>query len=197
MCAAIGFGGIKANHVIQKIKNKFRDELNLEQPAEPIISEEKQTKPQKVYNDLDKAVKVSGFDNMAVRFSKCCNPVPGDNIVGYITRGRGVSIHRADCINIRHTDDIGRLIDVEWVKHTNANFKAQINIKAQDVRGLLIKITNTLSEEDVNIDSLYSKGDTQGYAYVNISVEVKTVKELSKLIKRLSKIPEILSIYRI
>ncbi|WP_303863462.1 bifunctional (p)ppGpp synthetase/guanosine-3',5'-bis(diphosphate) 3'-pyrophosphohydrolase [Alkalibaculum bacchi] len=197
LCAAIGFGGIKANHVIQKIKNKFKDELNLEQPAEPTIMEEKQTKPQKIYNDLDKAVKVSGFDNMAVRFSKCCNPVPGDNIVGYITRGRGVSIHRADCVNIRHTDDIGRLIDVEWVKHTNANFKAQINIKARDVRGFLTKVTKTLSEEDINIDSLYCKGDTQGYAYVDISVEVKTVKELSKLIKRLSKIPEILSIYRI
>lgn len=197
LCAAIGFGGIKANHVIQKIKSKFRDELNLEQPPEPTVMEEKQTRPQKVYNDLDKAVKVSGFDNMAVRFSKCCNPVPGDNIVGYITRGRGVSIHRADCVNIRHTDDIGRLIDVEWVKHTTANFKAQINIKARDVRGLLTKVTNTLSEEDINIDSLYCKGDTQGYAYVDISVEVKTVKELSKLIKRLSKIPEILSIYRI
>ncbi|RBP68341.1 GTP pyrophosphokinase [Alkalibaculum bacchi] len=197
LCAAIGFGGIKANHIIQKIKNKFKDELNLEQPAEPTVIEQKQTKPQKVYNDLDKAVKVCGFDNMAVRFSKCCNPVPGDNIVGYITRGRGVSIHRADCVNIRHTDDIGRLIDVEWVKHTNANFKAQINIKARDVKGLLTKVTNTLSEEDINIDTLYCKGDTQGYAYVDISVEVKTVKELSKLIKRLSKIPEILSIYRI
>ena len=201
--AAIGFGGIKANHVIQKIKHKFKDELNLEVPVESneqikqtSLQGNKEIRSPKNYNQLEKAVKVSGFDNMAVRFSQCCNPVPGDNIVGYITRGRGVSIHRADCVNIRNVDEMERLIDVEWLEETNANFKAQINIKAKDVKGLLTKVTNTLSEQDVNIDSLHSKRDTQGFANLNLSVEVKTVKELSVLMKKLSKLPEILSIYR-
>ena len=194
--AAIGFGGMKANYVIQNIKNQFKDELHLEEPEPIVVDHMKETKSSKQYNELEKAVKVSGFQNMAVRFSKCCSPVPGDNIVGYITRGRGVSIHRADCINIRNTDDLGRLIDVEWVKHTNANFTTEINIKAKDIRGLLLKVTNTLSDQNVDIVSLNVKTDTQGFAYLNINIEVKTVKELSILIKKLNKIPEIITIYR-
>jgi len=194
--AAIGFGGIKANYVIQNIKNQFKDELNIEEP-EPVVNDNiKETKSSKQYNQLEKAVKVSGFQNMAVRFSKCCSPVPGDNIVGYITRGRGVSVHRADCINIRNTDELGRLIDVDWVKYTNANFTTEINIKAKDVRGLLLKVTNTLADQKLDIVSLNVKTDTQGFAYFNINIEVKTVKELSILIKKLNKIPEIITIYR-
>ncbi|MPW24565.1 RelA/SpoT family protein [Alkalibaculum sp. M08DMB] len=193
--AAIGFGGIKPNYVLQKIKNQFKNELSIEEP-QPIVHDIKESKANKNYNQLEKAVKVSGFKNMAVRFSKCCNPVPGDNIVGYITRGRGVSVHRGDCVNIRTTDDLGRLIDVEWVKFTNANFNTEINIKAKDGRGLLTKVTNTLSDQNISIISLNVKTDTQGFAYLNISIEVKTVKELSILIKKLNKIPEILSIYR-
>lgn len=196
--ASIGFGGVKPNYVIQKIRMKYKNELNIENTDEMLeLKENKNISSMKDYTNLDKAVKVSGFKDMAVRFSKCCNPVPGDNIVGYITRGRGVSVHRADCVNIRNTDDIGRLIDVEWVKYTNANFISEINIKAKDVKGLLTKITNTLSDQDISIVSLNVKTDHLGFAYFNLTIEVKTIKELNQLIKKLKKISEIISIYRI
>ncbi|MFZ7119866.1 MAG: RelA/SpoT family protein [Eubacteriaceae bacterium] len=192
--AAIGFGGIKPNYVLQKIKNKYKNELNIENEQEILkINDGKEVKD---YNKLEKAVKVSGFKNMAVRFAKCCNPVPGDKIVGYITRGRGVSVHRADCTNIMNTDDTGRLIDVEWVKYTNANFKTEINIKAKDQKGLLTKVTNTLSDQNISISSLNVKTDNQGFAYFNIGIEIKTIKELNHLIKKLNKISEVISIYR-
>ncbi|MBF7095884.1 RelA/SpoT family protein [Alkalibacter mobilis] len=197
--ASIGYGGIKPNFVIQKIKNQFKNELNLapEHPTlEEIQVESKSSKPTAGYDKLEKAVKVSGFKNMAVRFSRCCNPVPGDKIIGYITRGRGVSVHRADCSNIRNADDIGRLIDVEWVKYTVANFVSEINIKAKDAKGLLTKVTTVLSDQNITIVSLNVRTD-QDYAYFNISFEVKSTRELNQLIKKLNKIPEIISIYRI
>ncbi|NTW72327.1 MAG: bifunctional (p)ppGpp synthetase/guanosine-3',5'-bis(diphosphate) 3'-pyrophosphohydrolase [Eubacteriaceae bacterium] len=196
--AAIGYGGIKPNFVIQRIKNNFKNELNLipeTPPAEEQVFETRPAKMSEDYDKLEKAVKVSGFKNMAVRFSRCCNPVPGDKIVGYITRGRGVSVHRADCTNIRNTDDVGRLIDVEWVKFTTANFSAEINIKARDAKGLLTKVTTVISDHNSSIVSLTVKTD-QDYAYFDIAFEVKSTRELNQVIKKLNKISEIISIYR-
>ncbi|HAE63170.1 MAG TPA: (p)ppGpp synthetase [Eubacteriaceae bacterium] len=196
--AAIGYGGIKPNYIIQKIKNKFKNELNLmpEVTISEEVIEQKPLQKSADYDKLEKAVKVSGFKNMAVRFSRCCNPVPGDKIIGYITRGRGVSVHRTDCVNIRNADDAGRLIDVEWVKYTTANFVSEINIKAKDAKGLLTKVTTVISDQNISIVSLNVKTD-QDYAYFNISFEVKSTRELNQLIKKLNKIPEIITIYRI
>ncbi|SHE27043.1 RelA/SpoT family protein [Alkalibacter saccharofermentans] len=197
--ASIGYGGIKPNFIIQKIKNHFKNELNLIPEVtitEEVAIEQKPPKKGADYDKLEKAVKVSGFKNMAVRFSRCCNPVPGDKIVGYITRGRGVSVHRTDCVNIRNADDVGRLIDVEWVKYTTASFVSEINIKARDAKGLLTRVTTVISDQNISIVSLNVKTD-QDYAYFNVSFEVKSTRELNQLIKKLNKIPEIITIYRI
>ncbi|HCX64164.1 MAG TPA: (p)ppGpp synthetase, partial [Eubacteriaceae bacterium] len=199
--AALGYGGIKANVVLQKIKTRYKNELNLTTEAEEKVQLEKypEEKPKKTaedYGKLEKAVKVSGFKNMAVRFSKCCNPVPGDPIIGYITRGRGVSVHRTDCVNIKNADDRGRLIEVEWVKYTNANFVAEINIEAKDARGLMTKVTTVISDQKTTIVSLNVR-TSQDYAYINVSFEVKSTRELNQIIKQLKKIPEIVTIHRI
>jgi len=197
--ASIGYGGIKPNFIIQKIKNHFKNELNLIPEVtitEEVAIEQKPPKKGADYDKLERAVKVSGFKNMAVRFSRCCNPVPGDKIVGYITRGRGVSVHRTDCVNIRNADDVGRLIDVEWVKYTTASFVSEINIKARDAKGLLTRVTTVISDQNISIVSLNVKTD-QDYAYFNVSFEVKSTRELNQLIKKLNKIPEIITIYRI
>ncbi|QSX08773.1 bifunctional (p)ppGpp synthetase/guanosine-3',5'-bis(diphosphate) 3'-pyrophosphohydrolase [Alkalibacter rhizosphaerae] len=196
--SAIGYGGIKPNFILQKIKNQFKSELNLvddQAILDEFSGEAKQQKPVIGQDKLEKAVKVSGFKNMAVRFSKCCNPVPGDKIIGYITRGRGVSVHRADCANIRNADDVGRLIDVEWVKYTVANFTSEIHIKAKDTKGLLTKVTTVISDQNISIVSLNVRTD-QDYAYFTISFEVKSTRELNMVIKKLHKIPEIENIYR-
>ena len=122
--------------------------------------------------------------------------MPGDPIIGYITRGRGVSVHRTDCVNIKNADDRGRLIEVEWVKYTNANFVAEINIEAKDARGLMTKVTTVISDQKTTIVSLNVR-TSQDYAYINVSFEVKSTRELNQIIKQLKKIPEIVTIHRI
>lgn len=197
--SAIGYGGIKPAFILQKIKTQFKNELNLvndQAVLDEYSTEGKTPKPPKGRDQLENAVKVSGFKNMAVRFSRCCNPVPGDKIIGYITRGRGVSVHRTDCANIRNADDVGRLIDVEWVKYSGANFVAEINIKAKDAKGLLTRVTTVISDQNISIVSLNVRTD-QNYAYFSISFEVKSTRELNQIIKKLRKIPEIESIYRV
>jgi GTP pyrophosphokinase len=196
--SSIGYGGLKPNFVLQKIKNQFKSELNLvndQAILEEYSAEARPPKPVIGQDKLEKAVKVAGFKDMAVRFSRCCNPVPGDKIIGYITRGRGVSVHRADCSNIHNADDVGRLIDVEWVKYTVANFVSEINIKAKDVKGLVTKVTTVISDQNISIVSLNVRTD-QNFAYFTISFEVKSTRELNMIIKKLHKIPEIESIYR-
>lgn len=197
--SSIGYGGLKPNFVLQKIKAKFKNELNLVDEQAILEEYAPGNKPEKKtigQDKLEKAVKVSGFKDMAVRFSRCCNPVPGDKIIGYITRGRGVSVHRADCSNIRNADDIGRLIDVEWVKYTVANFLAEIHIKARDSKGLVNRVTAILNDQNISIVSLNVRTD-QNFAYFSLSFEVKSTRELNQIIKKLHKLPEIETIYRV
>src|SRR5690606_9954268 len=98
-------------------------------------------------------VRIKGIDNIKIRFSKCCNPVPGDEIVGYITRGRGVSVHRTDCPNIIVSDDAERFIEVEWDLEKKVAYHAEIQIKATDRAGLLADITQRITEADLGVVS--------------------------------------------
>ena len=146
---------------------------------------------------------VKGIHDVAVRFSRCCSPVPGDEIVGFVTRGRGVSIHRTDCVNIIHLpeNERSRLIEAEWEQpekgETGGKYAAGLNIFAHDRSGLLADITKALTERNVDIISLNTRTSKQGLATISISFEIVSRDELNEIAAKLSGIPNIVDIERI
>ena len=134
---------------------------------------------------------MKGIDDVAVRFSKCCSPVPGDEIVGFVTRGRGISIHRTDCVNVLNISEADRvrLIDAEWQQGAYANtqerYKAEINIFVQDRVGVLVEIAKIFTEKEINVSAMTSRSGKNGKATISVVFDVKGVDELNKLIDKI------------
>ena len=145
---------------------------------------------------------VKGLYDVAVHFSKCCSPVPGDEIVGFVTRGRGVSIHRTDCINIINLSDMERerLIDAEWQHDEESGssglYRAEIKIYGNNRTGLLVDITKIFTEREIDIDSIHSKTSKQGIATIDVSFSTKGREELTSVVERLRQIESIIDIER-
>ena len=139
---------------------------------------------------------------MAVHFSKCCSPVPGDEIIGFVTRGRGVSIHRTDCINIINLTDMERvrLIEAEW--QTDADLESlgeyytEIKIYCNDKPGMLVDISRVFAERDINIVGIHSRASKQGVATVEVSFNTKGKQQINSLIEKLRQIDNIIEIQR-
>ncbi|MBK5243592.1 MAG: bifunctional (p)ppGpp synthetase/guanosine-3',5'-bis(diphosphate) 3'-pyrophosphohydrolase [Eubacteriaceae bacterium] len=189
--AAIGYNGIKIGTVFQKMRLLFPKEFPEE--AEEIVFK----KPQQEYKTGSSTVIVEGHNEIDVHFAKCCNPVPGDKIVGYITKGRGISVHRADCSNVLNLSDPARIVEVEWNKYSTGSFTAEIHIKAIESQGTIIKITKTFMEMKIPVTALNSKNEKNEYDFFTATFEVKSRRELNLLIKNLNKISEITQIYRV
>jgi GTP pyrophosphokinase len=144
---------------------------------------------------------VKGLEDLAVRFSKCCSPIPGDEIVGFITRGRGVSIHRTDCINVLNLSDMdrARLIDAEWSQDaamSQGEYAAEIRVFANNRTGLLADISRIFTERGIDIESLSSKTNKQGIATLELMFSVKNKNELAGLIEKIRQIESVLDIER-
>ena len=146
-------------------------------------------------------ITVKGMDDVAVRFSKCCAPVPGDEIVGYITRGRGVSIHRTDCVNVLCMDDFDRerLIEADWaegVVQTSNMYSTEIIIYANDHQGLVFKLSKIFNEENINLTGLNTRISKQGKATLSVKFEIHSKEQLNKLISKIRSIEGIIDIER-
>ena len=146
----------------------------------------------------DTGIVVKGIEDILVRFAKCCMPVPGDSIIGYITRGRGVTIHRSDCENFEHTDDSeNRFIEVAWANNFNTSYSASVQVVSLDRKGLLSEVTMTIHELDMVMSGINAKIDKNGIAIVNISVEISDIEELNKLIKKLKNLEDVIEVKRV
>lgn len=192
--SAIGYGGLKSGLVFQRIKDNFKEEFNEEEKEKEI----KLVKNKKSKNE--NAINVQGYTDLAVFFSNCCNPVPGDNIVGYITKNRGVSIHRADCINVGNSINQERLINVSWnrdVLKENKTFEADIKITANDRIGLSAEITTIISNEGFNMSNFSAASDNKYGSVVNISLHVHNIMELEDLFRKLKNVQGIKEVYRV
>ena len=143
-----------------------------------------------------RGVKVDGVSNAMLIFAKCCNPIPGDEIVGYITRGRGVSIHRTSCTNIPFMEGEDRFIFVEWDVKAGSSFIVRMKIVCQDRKQLLKDITESVSTLNINITSIDMKAN-EGIATCIIILEVRDTKQLDRLTTRIQKIPSLIGIERI
>ncbi len=196
MYAAIGYGGITVNKIMSRLKEEYRlahkNDATLQKPVTP----------QKKRKNTSNGIVVEGIDNCLARLSRCCNPVPGDPIVGYITRGRGVSVHRTDCPNIKaeekNSADAGRLIPVYWEdEYTGkSSYLTEIQIMAYDRQGLLAQITNVLYDMKILINSVHTKTTKEQIAIMNITIEITSKEQLEQVVKKLSRLGGVFEVTR-
>ena len=145
---------------------------------------------------------VKGIDDIAVRFSRCCNPVPGDEIVGFVTRGRGMSIHRTDCVNILHLSNAerARLIDAEWEQTesdaSNGQYMAEIKMYATDRQGMLMEISKIFTENKIDVKSMNVRTSKQGTATIEMGFIVRGREELARLIEKMRQLEGVIDIER-
>lgn len=195
--AGVGYGAITANKVITRLKEEFKKTLKPEE-LEEILETIAQTKnDRKKRHTLESGVVVKGIDNCLVRLSRCCNPVPGDEIIGYITRGRGVSVHRSDCINISaDREEEERLIDVKWRTTNDVAYKADITLMANDRTSLLLDVTNCITEVKIPIKAVNARTTKEQITVITLTLEITNTEQLEKIIKRLRKIDSVFDVTR-
>ncbi|MBE5889858.1 MAG: bifunctional (p)ppGpp synthetase/guanosine-3',5'-bis(diphosphate) 3'-pyrophosphohydrolase [Lachnospiraceae bacterium] len=202
--ATVGHGGIKESQIVNRIYEEYQKDHVVPVSDEDIIAsvgEEGVQKPLSARHHSKSGIVVKGLYDVAVHFSKCCNPVPGDEIVGFVTRGRGVSIHRTDCINIINLNEIekDRLIEAEWqagAEERLGSYLAEIKIFCNDRPGLLVDISKIFTEKDVNINSINSRTSKQGIATIEVTFETRNREELSALVEKLRQIDHVIEIQR-
>ena len=201
--AALGHGGLKEGQIVNRLVEEYSKYHKKEITDETILEKVAEASKNKVHVAKSKSgIVVKGIDDMAVRFSRCCNPVPGDEIVGFITRGRGMSIHRTDCINILHLPDgeRARLIPAEWGKPEGgseaASYLAEIKIYSQDRQGLLMDITKVFTEMTIDVKSMNVRTSKQGKATIETGFIINGRDELGRVIEKLRQLPGILDIER-
>lgn len=148
--------------------------------------------------DTSYGVTVKGENNLMVRFAKCCNPVPGDDILGYITKGRGVSIHRKDCGNLNSLikEDPQKVVDVSWGTSKGVEYMAEIQVKTEDKSGILSDVMNILMDSKLPLNALNAKSAKGNLAYINIKIKIDTVEQLKELMKKIKRVPGVLDVYR-
>lgn len=199
MYAAVGYNGITALQVANRLTEKWRKQKMVEQEAD--ISEA--VADLKTFSNTskkrDSGVQVPGIDNLLIRLSRCCNPVPGDEIVGYITKGRGVSVHRQDCPNLDSGDADHRLVPVEWESTISERkeYIVEIEISGYDRRGLLNEVLQAVNETKTNISAVSGKSDRNKVATIHMSIYIHNIAHLQKVVDRIKQISDVYSVRRI
>ena len=195
--AAIGFGAISAAKIITRLLEEYKKE-NKEEEIENKINELREAKPADRSKVSKSGVIVKGIDNCLVKLSRCCNPLPGDEIIGYITKGRGVSVHRADCVNCKDLlSDEQRIIEVSWYKENKASYMADLEIYANDRAGLMADITVAIGDLKAKMVSINARTvNNDRVAIINVGLEVEDIDKLNKVIKAVRKVDSVYDVHR-
>jgi len=200
--AAIGHGGLKEGQIINRMVEAYdRDHKKPLSDEEVLAAVEENAQRSQMRPRSKSGIVVKGIDDVAVRFSRCCNPVPGDEIVGFVTRGRGVSIHRTDCINVINLSefDRGRLIDADWQQGADGHFEkypVEIVIYATNRNGLLADVSKALTEKDIDILSMNTRISKQGIATMAVTFEISGKDELNRIIDKVRNVDSVQDIER-
>lgn len=198
--AAVGHGGLKEGQVINKMLELGEKEHKRNITDEEVLAAVAESNVTPQISGHDNAIIVKGVHDVAVRFSKCCNPVPGDEICGFVTRGRGVSIHRRDCVNVikMQEEDKTRLIEAKWQQETSGDGKyaATIKIFANNRSGLLADVSRTLSEKNIDILSMNTRTSKQGLATMETSFQVSSRDQLRDIVEKIRQIDSVIDIER-
>lgn len=201
--AAIGHGALKEGQVMNKLMEVYNKEEKAKLTEDDLLDQLNQSADLHRTSHSKGGITVHGIDDVAVHFSKCCSPVPGDEIVGYVTRGRGISVHRTDCVNIvgMGDSDRSRLIDAEWQEDAandpNATYSTEIRIFAADRTGMLFDVSKVFTEENINVTAINSKSNHKNErATFTVSFDIKTVDQLNHVIAKIRMIPGVLDVER-
>ncbi|WP_404443997.1 bifunctional (p)ppGpp synthetase/guanosine-3',5'-bis(diphosphate) 3'-pyrophosphohydrolase [Sutcliffiella horikoshii] len=199
MFAAVGYNGITALQVANRLTEKQRRQRDKEQQITDITENAEKKKTAPVKKRKDAGVVVQGIDSLLVRLSKCCNPVPGDEIVGFITRGRGVSVHRSDCANVEAEGTTDRLIDVDWESDVkdNREYNVEIEITGYDRRGLLNEVLQAVNETKTDITAVSGRSDRNKMATIHMAIAIHNINHLHKVVERIKQISDIYAVRRI
>ncbi|MDI6600739.1 MAG: bifunctional (p)ppGpp synthetase/guanosine-3',5'-bis(diphosphate) 3'-pyrophosphohydrolase [Thermoanaerobacteraceae bacterium] len=195
--AALGYGGLATSQVMPRIREIYRERKEL---TKDIVEEARpETKSKKERREkTENGIRVPGVDNVLIRIAKCCSPVPGDEIIGYITKGRGVSVHRVDCPNVNGVNvDKSKLIAVDWGSKVSEGYQADIQVYAVDRYGLPSEITGVLSDNKVPVKAVNAKTGRDNRAVINMTVEINTKDELEKIMNRLKGLNGVRDVFRI
>lgn len=198
--ASIGYGGITTGQVTNKLLEQAKKEAKAAAAAERLerLEEEQQNRPENRGNG--KGVIVEGDTGMVVRFARCCTPLPGDDIIGYITRGRGVSIHRKDCPNIGDLlMDPERVVRAEWANNAKSSYTATIQVVADERTGLLMDVSQVLAGMNISITAMTAKVDkaNQSIIQIQLSFDVSSTEQLNNIIKSMRKVRSVKEVYRV
>ncbi len=191
--AALGYNKFSVAEVVDKLKSEPEEEEEEIDDLDDLI-EKNSSKP----SNTGDGVKVKGMDGLLVKIANCCNPVPGDEIVGYITRGRGVSVHRRDCPNLKNLleNDRERITEVEWHVEQQSTYQVELRIQALDKKALLKDLTTVISESGVNIASINSSTDDKRLARIKLILEIGNLKHMKDIMKKLEQIDGIIKVER-
>ena len=198
--AAIGHGGLKEGQVLNKLMEAYDKEHKREITDKEVLEAAKETKAEIPVNKSKGGITVHGIHDVAVRFSKCCSPIPGDEIVGFVTRGRGITIHRTDCVNIMNLPESERqrLIEAEWEagEADHQLYTVEINIYANNRTGLLVDISKIFTERKIDVTAMNVRTSKQGTATIDMAFDVNSKSELNALIEKIRQVESVLDIER-
>ncbi|KHE67561.1 bifunctional (p)ppGpp synthetase/guanosine-3',5'-bis(diphosphate) 3'-pyrophosphohydrolase [Halobacillus sp. BBL2006] len=201
MYAAVGYQGITAAQIATRMTERLRKQQQKAQDLEQTLADVSTTeiKTPSKSGKKDSGVRVEGVDNLLVRLSKCCNPVPGDDIIGYITKGRGVSVHRTDCPNVETEEAQTRLLPVKWETSVtdSKQYHVDLEIWGYDRRGLLNEVLQAVNETKTNITAVSGKSDRNKMATIHITILIQNTSHLRKIVERIKQIQEVYTVRRV
>ena len=188
---AIGLGGITPAQAVSRLKEEYRKKFGAA-GAEPL----KEFKPQKP-GKAGKGVRIDGIDNLLLRFAKCCTPVPGDQIVGVVTRGRGVSVHRKDCPNVQERTEKQQMLDASWEERAEGSYPVEIEVSAMDRPQILMDVVNAVAECKVNITALNGRSTKDKLSLISMTVMVADIAHLDNIINRINRVKDVYHVHRL
>ena len=191
-CENVGFGVLSVKKAANKLLEEYRAQNNIE------VNEEKESNIVQTKSNKSnvEGVELEGIDNCLIKFAKCCNPIPGDEIVGYISHGKGVSIHRTDCPNLNGLNITDRQIKVTWKKKDNAEYETKIIVMANDRQNLGLDILKLLQEMKIKITGFTARTTKDNLCIIDIFLETVSVQELQKVIKNIRKVDSVFEVKR-
>ena len=199
--AAIGHGGLKEGQVFNKLVEAYDKENKKNLTDEQVLEAASETQEKLHIAKSKSGIVVKGIHDVAVRFSKCCNPIPGDEIVGFVTRGRGITIHRTDCVNVLNMSetDRTRLIEAEWQQpdtKEKEKYMAEIQVYANNRTGLLVDLSKIFTERKIDLRSINSRTSKQEKATISMSFEIGSKEELRSLIEKIRQVESVIDVER-
>jgi GTP pyrophosphokinase len=192
--AALGDGAVTVNQVINKLQEFFFHDTHVEDivPVPPsfqgVVHKDKETS----------AIRVKGVDDVAIRLARCCNPLPGDRVMGYITRGRGISVHREDCPNLINylKTEKDRILEVEW-SDKHGVYIVELEVKAFDRSRLTTDVMDVIADTRIHINSIFSRATKNDLAIMNLKLEIKDMSKLQAVVERIQKVKDVLEVRRV